>query len=800
MDVDDKNDFFKFIDKYNFTFTHELSGLSNESDLSVTQNARIFRDATTTAYVKNILGNEMIRFLFLDYTFHAINSNIKSEINRNLIRADQIPLMGNEDIYFIFKGGNVMNYFMELHLISIEKIFNEVPLQEVIRTHAGTDISPHILPYVDANNKEQTSMFNSFFAKLKENFKISDVDYSIIISASNYARYILIHGCIIKLLAQALSEISDNFDDIYASPNIANTDFEQTTDTTDAINDIDPYIVQYTQLKHIITHDKFSSYRDLIVREVTTGGSIEQVSITIKAKDNSIDIEYFDRIIRSITDAVTFINIIDPIPRINFTKIFGLITIIQYVQTIMYFNFTSTILNKEKLTRLDNTLRNHLQTLINRKFYNIARSDFYNVDKLNQLRTDLALSLNQLRGQIKYETFNSGLSHETNTYEIADPVDPDKIAFIERNNSIITSANNYINQQSIVSSKDESLHYISFNSVIKLIKSANTINFNLMRIKFNADIRGNIVKKNNIASPLHVPSEFIDVSIPFYDDTYNKSHVQHLLHTKTTKISLRNNQINRDIIIDSYSMDELNDDLQYVLYWQNYFAPWLDQKYDKRIIRMLFLSIVDAYNTDCINGNIQNKMITYRKFLGLSLILLNYALAVTANPSTPYPYDAIGSFLNLQNNSVEFIKAEIDSIMIRYKKSLFTQLLFINDEFKDIETVITFVIIYSKLLTLNPADGLKFFNKYREDYLYVPLTQSGFNNFMPASIQKYINMLQIIVDYGYKIFFVYDTLLRSRANIVVNPNPVKVGGDVDNFYTKYIKYKCKYLDLRSTLK
>lgn len=758
--------FQKFISKFNFTFCHQLSGLRNELDPAVVDNFRIYKDGTTNAYVKNIMSDEKIRFLFLDYTFHTINSFVQSEVNSQLIKDDQIPLMQHEFVYAIFKGGNVMNYFMELHLTSIENIFTNVPLKNV-KMH-----SPDIIPYTDPNNIEQTSSFGSFFLKLKENFRVSDVDYSVYIKASNYARFILIYGYVVLSISKALQHIAANFDMIFKGYIIPADELAGVT-TTDTFDE-KVHFPEHAEIKNVITNTKFKTYRDLIKDELVTS-KLENVSNSLKQKNNNLDSEYLDQIITSIANGNNFISTIDEIVPDNFSKIYRLVEYIKYVQTLQYFKLKHM---QTDLSKITSRLKNQLIKLVDKKFADIVTTQFYSPDKLNQIKNDLASVLSQLKGQIKYESYNNGLESLTNIYEITSDILATDLEYSERSNTIIKSANDHLNQQEIFESDESHTHYMTYNNIIKCVTPVNTLNFDLMRIKFNVNLINGKIKKNDKMTDIKIPSEFIDVSIPFYDDSFATKTLHDF---KQTRISLRNKDIDRDIIVNSYSINDLNHDLQYVLFEQSYFTPWLDAKYDKRIIRLLFLSIVDAYNTDCINGNLPKKMAAYRKFLKFANILLTYVNDLTANT---YPYKECGQFLLLNNYSEQNIKAEIDNTIPKYINLLFRQLLMINEEFHDLKSILIFLIIFSRLLTFDHEDVFKFFNKNRQDYLYVPYTREEFAKQFDSNKQKFKTMLHLIVDYGYKIYYVYSVLLYKR-NIKVE----KVGG----YYEKYKREKQKYL-------
>ena len=156
-----------------------------------------------------------------------------------------------------------------------------------------------------------------------------------------------------------------------------------------------------------------------------------------------------------------------------------------------------------------------------------------------------------------------------------------------------TAQNLYINK------KNNNYHYISYNSSINVSQYNNTsiINFDLVRSKFNLTLK-NVFIKNflppdpiphnpNIwqSSTIKIPSEFIDISIANIDDYgYNVFINNAAGYIHNYNFNFGNNIFS----IKSFSVSYFIHDLITILYSQN-MCPWINNKYEKRIFRLLFL-------------------------------------------------------------------------------------------------------------------------------------------------------------------------------------------------------------------
>ena len=102
----------------NLTFVHQMSNKDNEQSIYEIHKVREYRDITTDKFTNSIIGPryDHSRYTFLDFTFHYINTKLHMELNTMLIKETTKPLNVNEDVHFVFKGGNVMNIMYAKYL------------------------------------------------------------------------------------------------------------------------------------------------------------------------------------------------------------------------------------------------------------------------------------------------------------------------------------------------------------------------------------------------------------------------------------------------------------------------------------------------------------------------------------------------------------------------------------------------------------------------------------------------------------------------------------------------------------
>ncbi len=171
-------------------------------------------------------------------------------------------------------------------------------------------------------------------------------------------------------------------------------------------------------------------------------------------------------------------------------------------------------------------------------------------------------------------------------------------------NDLITQTNFDDNQNNI--------HFVSMNkSIMMYSNSEEMLSFNLFRIKFNIvlkDMIENIDVLNGCSSipnqKENAPSEFLDVGLSSkFDGLHNKLHsVEEENNCVVFNIDLPEYPgllYDKKSRITSYNIRTMTLDLSNILFNQNK-IPWLDTKYNKRLIRLLFYILnvsQDMFNT-----------------------------------------------------------------------------------------------------------------------------------------------------------------------------------------------------------
>jgi len=124
------------------TYTDILGKINNPD-------SRKYKDETTTqfneTFLKNANGNIDNLNNFTFYTFQRINFDIISNINDKLNLHDEY-IKHNEDIILIFKGGNIMSYYINkmLNIINNDNFEDFIKGEMVMGGISDTDFTIYI--------------------------------------------------------------------------------------------------------------------------------------------------------------------------------------------------------------------------------------------------------------------------------------------------------------------------------------------------------------------------------------------------------------------------------------------------------------------------------------------------------------------------------------------------------------------------------------------------------------------------------------------------------------------------------
>jgi len=413
----------------------------------------------------------------------------------------------------------------------------------------------------------------------------------------------------------------------------------------------------------------------------------------------------------------------------------------KYLLTIFTFNFNLDLYKNIQETYFDN-LRKYF---IKIKFY--TEKVFIDIiinlrDKLEEISTDednnIKIFVDDPKNKFLFK-FNYDFYDESN-YKVF-KLRNNEQNNIELNNIKINTRNDLIymvdnNSEKIYENKKtNNFHYITYNSSISSSNNGylSIKNFDLLRSKFNFNLKNIFVKKflretdDYSITELSIPSEFIDISIPFYFDT----NYYNLIENSSYSIEYVNfiipdpNPIDNTFKIESFSLSYLIHDLVEMLFLQNIFIPWLDPKYEKRLRRLFFLYLIHNKNESIIKlidiSTIASNMIDYIQ----NPNPINLAFI---NNYSKYP--DINDFIELCDNIIVHTK-NIEKY--RYAQDILY--------FSDMDELINSMFFCFQLYLSNathPDEMLNIINYMRKRYKYSEYT-------MDEYIINYVNKIELFL-------------------------------------------------------
>ena len=416
---------------------------------------------------------------------------------------------------------------------------------------------------------------------------------------------------------------------------------------------------------------EFNNFGDLInynYNDIVSNGIQEYYAIMIA------DIE-IDKVIELVNDIFENIILVNKnfvklsylfnnnsnINKINRAEIINVLSKLEFINK----KYNSSIFIKTQTINKDKLIKKQLNYFKNLKKY-IIKSNFYSEKSFCNFFTKLKESLessiykpaqgNQPRTIRKFvddpkqtHLFNSedDYLNESNykIYKLKKDGDDDEISF---NNLIIESKNDTLfytdtlEKSIYLNNKFNNFHYVTHNSSINVsLNDKNSItNFDLLRSKFNVLLKNIYVKKflpdnnnNWTITDLSIPSEFIDISISEFNDTFYNSYINNIQNYEYTMNDYYIPDLNdpqnfnndqRKFNIKTMSIEYFIHDLESILFSQNIFYPWIDVKYSKRLKRLLLLY------------NIQNRVNIYTIII-INEIVNNMKLYVDALNDQNYP-------------------------------------------------------------------------------------------------------------------------------------------------------------------
>ena len=517
---------------------------------------RILCDTTTKIFNNTFFNDKIIIKKFINFAFNRIDIDLKLHLNKELINNDIPPLNIDESVKFLFKGGNLFNYY-----------FNEV------------------------KNKNN----NNNFSKISNSFSLSDNDFTLLINADNKLRYELFKKHSTLIIYNSLNKIVDVFNKIFYKNFIRGEKYENNNiDQSENIN-LESIKEDIKELEYLFGITKQTSYymfknkifyKKLFIDSDLDIWRIYNICANILYMNDWTSNGNLNYITKKNANEVFIIMI-------NILKIKSNLLILKKKNDNLYIlgikvqiynllkELDNTFLDNNLLTNNKNKNRNFIGK-INKIMYNytneIKKSNFYDRTKINNFKINLSNELKSLENNKFYKL--DGNFKVLYDYQNKNQITPENIKFKNKNNTLI-SLNQYNEKIEIYNINTyHNYHYLTSNLTINKTHKYQIIDFDLLRIKLNVRLQ-NILIKNGKRIEVNIPSEFIDISIPSYEDTTNRS----TLSNYNKYITLLNYN---DCLIQSFTLEYAIKDIEYVFFSQYFWAPFLADKYEKRVTRYIF--------------------------------------------------------------------------------------------------------------------------------------------------------------------------------------------------------------------
>jgi hypothetical protein len=789
--------FEKYLEKEPLLMNHLISNKTNFLIKEKYIDYRAYKDESTNIFNEVFFSDKTTIFRFLYYCYQQINYDIISNINDKLNKYDTV-LQSNEEILLISKGGNMMSLF-------INKILN------VLNKGNSNQI------------KEKTKISG-----------ISDTDLTIYLLTENELRFNLIYSIITPLLYESLKKIRSYFDNIMNSNNYIVNHNKINNNTFTTINRNDKkYSIEYISKKYKEIYDiiqkinknikDLQDLQDIVYKLIFDKDNyviFDDIHIGSKYINILQCIKYYYNLKKNIrfnknnfNDIIgIIINEQRKIIEINLSKILGELKdfyqkdkINNFLEKLSntfntnyidkkyykYTNFYTLPINEYILTGNTNFEKNSLKNNnFENKFlqYNhFVKNSLQNNSELNKnnnnknLRNNNKKLINNNKNLSKIQ-----INFEYNDVEYIKENENNIIRLLERKDFIIKNIQSiYFN--GYLESKTKNNHYISINSTINNRVYNHIVNFDLFRIKLNIELPNIIInnykgidqnknlifENNNELKTISIPSEFLDVSIPKFNDInlikFRNNFKFEDFNKYFSILNFQKNNINYLNII-TYNLEYLIDDLNMVLYKQNTFIPWIDMKYEKRLNRLCCLSLLLIIKKNIGNKNIQTHIDN------LIENLENLKDLFQIYPINKNTIDKIKK--NIENN----IKNKNDCL---FTKEIVSNFLYSDEYFKyyninnDIENIfnLSFEFIYNIInieINTDKNNNLYNFLNYKlESYNYKFIDDNEKNKYIINTYKT--EFIKFLKEYIHWLKY-WKTILYKNENIFrsININKINI--------------------------
>lgn len=561
----------------------------NENNLALKSPKRILVDISTDTFIKIIFKDDTNYYLFLNYV-NLLDFYLNYYGNLDIVDNNLQPFHGDEKVELFFKGGNVMNYHFS-------KIVTDIRLKEIFSTY----------------------------------FKKSDFDFSVNIYTNKDNRFNLmkkyIYYWIIKFLKNTTDVFNNYLSDILNEKKINEiVNSEILTNFKNPDND-EKFLAIYDTIKDLIDVPRFEIFRQIINEYIKIYGIKSDIpkinSIMIIDKYMKIDfsgsiigfkpknlslyqLKYTNYIINNFNELIENYN--KYVIRLLVQVYYEFYENSKYYAILLYPYYKYLIM---PIIKHEVEYNNLIDNLLIYNFSIIKLNNFYTKEKILELSKTISKLLHELK-DVYYDinnenppAFNESTNSDAfNKYTVnsSTPVitiypRADFITYndFKTNNGtvIIEYGHNYqdiniiknINNINTITEINNNIHYISVNYLIKnVLGNRQILDFDLLRIKFNMVAINSISKNGQIEPIFKIPSEFIDISITsIYSDSYHEDNEIFILRINIEGIILP------DIPVKSHSYVYFIEDLIRILFTDGNFFPWMKNKYEKRLKRLLLL-------------------------------------------------------------------------------------------------------------------------------------------------------------------------------------------------------------------
>lgn len=798
--------------KNNYFFTSHINNMvldeTKPYSLFGYDNARVFKDISTDSFVNNIFDEKKKLYNFVDYAFYSIFTKIpKIHI---LLYKHGYFLNSKEYITVIFKGGNTMSFFFDTIINTVanknSNIFNKKlnNIYEYLKTH-NVDLKniDNELFYLNSDDT-----IGDFFIEQKTKFKISDVDFTMYINTNEPIKYNIITQLYNKILIESLIDIRNFFDSYYLD--IMNITKNKELNNLRLNNYLPfksndtPYNL-FIKIFYVLIKNVKSSNTQYFYN---TSKNIHEIySVNIENEFIHIFFEQEYRAIDILLEGYDEKNFLNHKGKhyLNITNIRLCTVISEYLELLqIYFNIHKKQHYKTTVQDMLVIIRKIIKHHLNNKKRLILDSGMYNIVSINNFINDIASkynieinpSLYNTKYSIKFDkkeiiqkinltrtnpnsnlTFTNYSDNNNHNYNGDENLDNNELNIIPINDKI-TYATNDINLYHNKVYTEKHYHYISYNNSIYNSYEQFSRKFDLFRIKFNVEITKPIIKIDNVEThKYNIPSEFIDVSIPSFQDV-NRKYFYNEVQKEGIYIMKYSNGTD-EYFWNTYSIHQLYDDLLKILFGPT-IIPWYDSKYDKRIIRLLLLfsfykieKSVKKYNDGC------EWICFLTDILKLTNELFIYSFSNDIDNlmsvQSIKPFILGKNYNSYYSNELATITIEkyiLDNIFYKLNELGYNQIIRIDKYYADFELIIRFFIFYSYSMKKTCFPDV--FNNLR----YI----SGLLPYEPnKTIEKDGKKINII-DYN-------NTKFKELLKLMINTISVIL------FFLNETNYVCKFDDL-----